>query len=163
KKLLYLMTFALLITACSKDEVSINTNPKAIVGNWELEYFYRGERVDDSNQQIDIDNAERYTKIDAQYSHTLVFTDLSECGLTQRYTDTDYSIHTYKVNGDNIDISEPCEKNISNTDVLMFHLTLGYPIKYKFKNGKLILGSLIDLYAGHTYNVAIYGFYKRKL
>ncbi|MDR1199086.1 MAG: hypothetical protein LBK94_08785, partial [Prevotellaceae bacterium] len=112
------------------------------------------------NQQIDIDNAEQYTKIDVQNLHTFIFADLNECGLTEKYTDADYSIHTYKINGDNINISEPCEKNIS--DISMGHLVFGYPIKYKFKNGKLILGSLITVYVGHTYNVAIYAFYKRK-
>ncbi|MDR2009795.1 MAG: hypothetical protein LBQ22_04870 [Bacteroidales bacterium] len=159
KKLIYLIAAVMLIS-CSKDNDFTN-NPNDIIGTWKLECFYRDERIDDSNQQIDIDNAEQYTKIDAPYLITFIFADLNECGLIEKYADTDYSVHTYKINGDNINISEICEKNIS-TGVFTYHSVLGYPIKYKFKNGKLILGSLINVYDGHMYNVAIYAIYKRK-
>jgi hypothetical protein len=150
KKLFYIAALAMIV-ACGKDEV----NP-SIIGEWELEYFYR----DDNGNPINIDNATKYTKVAAPYPpHTLVFTNLNECGLIETFNTTDYQSYTYSINNDNIVISERCESHFETSSPN--HL-LGYPIKYRIKDNTLILGHLLTIYIGDSYDITIYGFYKYK-
>jgi hypothetical protein len=152
KKIIYLTAFALIISACGKDDVNSTNN---LIGTWELEYFYR----DSENNQINFDNATMYERFDANYPpHTLTFTDVNECGLIEKFNNTDYQTHTYKINNNNINI-EICESHLTGTPN---HL-LGHSIKYKISNNLLILAHVITIYMNGSYDIVIYGFYKRKL
>ena len=153
KNLFYIITLAVLVTACGKIDAE-----KKIIGTWQLQYIY----LDDDGNPINLDKAETYTKVDdAQCPlYSLIFTNSNECGLIGQYNNAQYARYTYEVNSNNINILERCE---FNAPAVTQHIAqfLGNPIKYKLKNNLLIIGYSITFYPGGD-NMVIYGFYKRK-
>ncbi|MDR1349008.1 MAG: hypothetical protein LBJ63_11400 [Prevotellaceae bacterium] len=111
KKLIYSISFALLVVACGKDDVDINTNPKAIVGNWKSTYLY----ADDKSSEID------FTKYNTYYYQEhpdrpayVTFLADTACGMIYWDDDTKKNIYSYEIDGDKIKKSGNCEINDDN-------------------------------------------------
>ncbi|MDR1198430.1 MAG: hypothetical protein LBK94_05380 [Prevotellaceae bacterium] len=152
KKLIYLITFALIVACCSKDDATPNYIDNKLIGEWELEYYYR----DDDDNDINIDNAENYQKF---YSapHTVTFNADTACGFKDKYM-SEYYINSYYVSNNNIHTTYFCEHygvGASISDYL-----IGHPIQYRFKNNQLIIASKSISLQG--VRCVFYGFYKRK-
>jgi hypothetical protein len=153
KKLFYLLTTAIIITACSKDDAAPKHIDNALLGNWELEYYYR----DDNDGDINIDNATDYAKYSVGTGyHGITFSADTACGFTQMYIDG-FEIYSYNTNSHSVYITHDCNTYHYSYS---YDYHIGYPIKYKLINNQLIIGSKSISRSG-IYCV-FYGFYKRK-
>ncbi|MDR1199084.1 MAG: hypothetical protein LBK94_08775 [Prevotellaceae bacterium] len=140
KKLFYLLTLAVLITACGKDDVSINTNPKAIVGNWKSTYYY----FDDKDSEIDIPNYNKYSYQESIRSEYRTFLADTACGLLVWEDSDKKNIYSYTINGDKIKSTGTCEINDDHISLVVSNMK-----KWGIIDNKLVI-------AWTTYNVTVY-------
>ncbi|MDR1199338.1 MAG: hypothetical protein LBK94_10095 [Prevotellaceae bacterium] len=122
KKLFYLITFALLVACCSKDDVSINTNPKAIVGNWKSTYYYvqtdPSGTLEETFTGFDFTNYDKYIYQDWLMANYLTFLTDTDCSMilwNEASPEKKY-IYSYEVNNGVIRGTHICEGNYSFRD-----------------------------------------------
>ncbi|MDR1347697.1 MAG: hypothetical protein LBJ63_04595 [Prevotellaceae bacterium] len=152
KKLFYLISFALLVACCSKDDATPSYIDNKLIGKWELEYYYR----DDDNNPINIDNAENYTKL-LSAPHYVIFNADTACGFRQDYI-IGYYINSYTIEANKIKLNKLCEY-LNLAGIVDYFMETN--LHYKIRNNQLIIGSNSWNYSTQD-DCVIYGFYKRK-
>jgi hypothetical protein len=152
KKIIYLTAFALIISACGKDNATPKYIDNNLIGIWELTECYENYN---KSGEIDIDNAKNFTKINAQL--TVTFSSDTTCGFTYTFSDGDYAQYNYHIKSNNIVLSKLCEMQLHNDGYIFYHIQ--DEIIYKIYDKEIIIAN--KYIWGSEYRI-YYSFYKRK-
>ncbi|MDR1347346.1 MAG: hypothetical protein LBJ63_02800 [Prevotellaceae bacterium] len=157
KKLIYLITFALLITACGKDDATIKNIDSKLIGTWELEYYY----WDENGNPINFTDTATYNRFDTPISQ-LIFYDAADCGLMHKFSALTYINCSYYTDNNVIHITKRCNYMISDEYGLYANLLfLGFDesdVFYILNSNTLTIAYENPNFGKHV----IYAIYKRK-
>lgn len=151
KKLFYTLILAVIITACGKDDNPTPPIDPKLVGTWELEYYYQ----DTANNPIEFDNAETYTRYDAEL-HSIEFNADTACGRIEIYSCAKMTCSYYTHQNQIISI-ESC--SWWDNGYCYINYFIGNNVNYKFKNNQLIIASNSQNITSQR--CVSYGYYKR--